>query len=111
MTIDWWTLGIQTANVLILVWLLGRFFWRPMAAMIEQRRAAAQRVIAEAEDKRSHAAAALAEIERTRAGFAKEREAILAAAHDAADHERTALLGDAAKVVAAREVAAKAAIE
>ena len=39
MTIDWWTLGIQTVNVVILVWLLGRFFWRPVAAMIEQRRA------------------------------------------------------------------------
>ena len=39
MTIDWWTLGIQTVNVVILIWLLGRFFWRPVAAMIEQRRA------------------------------------------------------------------------
>ena len=39
MTIDWWTLGIQTVNVVILIWLLQRFFWRPVAAMIEQRRA------------------------------------------------------------------------
>ena len=70
MTIDWWTLGLQTVNVLILVWLLGRFFWRPVAAMIEQRRAAAQRMLAEAEAKRAQATAALAEIERTRAGFA-----------------------------------------
>ena len=53
MTIDWWTLGIQTVNVVILVWLLGRFFWRPVAAMIEQRRAAAQTILAEAEAKRS----------------------------------------------------------
>jgi len=29
MTIDWWTLGIQTVNVVILIWLLERFFWRP----------------------------------------------------------------------------------
>ena len=28
MTIDWWTLGLQTINVAILVWLLKRFFWR-----------------------------------------------------------------------------------
>ena len=67
MTIDWWTLGIQTANVVILIWLLGRFFWRPVAAMIEQRRATAQRILAEAEGKRSEASVALAEIERTRA--------------------------------------------
>ena len=43
MTIDWWTLGIQTVNVVILVWLLGHFFWRPVAAMIEQRRAATRK--------------------------------------------------------------------
>ena len=34
MTIDWWTLGLQTVNVIALVWLLGRFFWRPLAGMI-----------------------------------------------------------------------------
>src|SRR5271154_7122254 len=111
MTIDWWTLGIQTVNVLILVWLLERFFWRPMAAMIEQRRATAQRVLADAEDKRSHAAAALVEIENTRAGFAKERETILAAAHAAAEHDQATRLEDAAKEISVRGVAAKAAIE
>jgi F-type H+-transporting ATPase subunit b len=111
MTIDWWTLGIQTANVVILVWLLGRFFWRPMAAMIEQRRAAAQRMLAEAEAKRGQAATALGEIERTRAGFAQEREAILAAAHDAAERARTARLEEAAKEATTLEAAAKAAIE
>jgi F-type H+-transporting ATPase subunit b len=30
-TIDWWTLGLQAVNVLILIWLLGYFFWRPVA--------------------------------------------------------------------------------
>ena len=111
MTIDWWTLGIQTVNVVILVWLLGRFFWRPVAAMIEQRRATAQRILAEAEGKRSQATAALAEIERTRAGFAQEREAILAAAHAAAERARAARLEVAAKEAASLEAAARAAIE
>ena len=111
MTIDWWTLGIQTVNVVILVWLLGRFFWRPVAAMIEQRRATAQRILAEAEGKRSQATAALAEIERTRAGFAQEREAILAAAHEAAEQARAARLEVAAKEAASLEAAARAAIE
>lgn len=111
MTIDWWTLGIQTVNVVILVWLLGRFFWRPVAAMIEQRRATAQRTLTEAEAQRSQAAAALAEIERTRAGFAQERAAILAAAHEAAEQARAARLAEAATAAAALEAAAKAAIE
>src|SRR5271167_995647 len=103
MTIDWWTLGIQTVNVVILVWLLGRFFWRPVAGMIEQRRATAQRTLTEAEAKRSEATAALAEIARTRAGFAQEREAILTAAHEAAEQARTARLAEAAKAATALE--------
>jgi len=111
MTINWWTLGIQTVNVAVLVWLLGRFFWRPVAAMIEQRRVTTQRALAEAEALRTQAATALAEIERTRAGFGQEREAILAAARAAAEQARTARLQEAATDVAALETAAKEAAE
>jgi F-type H+-transporting ATPase subunit b len=111
MTIDWWTLGIQTVNVLILVWLLGRFFWRPVAAMIEQRRVTAQRTLDEAEAKRGEATAALAEIERTHAGFTQEREAILAAAHDDAERARETRLKEAAKEAASLQATAEAAIE
>jgi F-type H+-transporting ATPase subunit b len=111
MTIDWWTLGIQTVNVVVLIWLLGRFFWRPVAAMIELRRATAQRIVAEAEAKRDEATAALAEIERTRAGFARERDAILVAAHEAAERERTTRLAEAEKEARSLEAAAKAAIQ
>jgi len=111
MTIDWWTLGIQTINVVILIWLLGRFFWRPVAAMIEQRRATSQRILAEAEAKRSQATAALADIERTRAGFEQERETILAAAHEAAERARAVRLEEATKEAASLEATARAAIE
>jgi F-type H+-transporting ATPase subunit b len=111
MTIDWWTLGIQTVNVAILVWLLQRFFWRPVAAMIEQRRDATRRTMAEAEAAKVQATAALLEIEQTRAGFAKEREAILAAARAEAETTRIALLADARQQAASVEAAAKAAID
>jgi F-type H+-transporting ATPase subunit b len=111
MTIDWWTLGFQTVNVAILIWLLGRFFWRPVAAMIETRRASVQRTLAEAEANRNESVAALADIERTRAGFAKEREAILAAAQASAEAARAARLEEAAKDVAALQAAAKAQME
>ncbi len=111
MTIDWWTLGIQTVNVAILVWLLQRFFWRPVAAMIELRRTTVEAALADAEVTKAKAATALAETETTRAGFAKEREAILAAAHVAADQARTAVLAEAVQAAAALETAAKAAIE
>jgi F-type H+-transporting ATPase subunit b len=111
MTINWWTLGIQAVNVIILVWLLARFFWRPVAAMIEQRRAAARQIMIDAETKLRQATDALAEIERTRAGFEKEREAIIAAAHEAAEHGRISLLTSATKEAAALQVSARMAIE
>jgi F-type H+-transporting ATPase subunit b len=107
-TIDWWTLGLQTINVLVLIWLLQRFFWRPVAAMIEQRRLAAQAVLAEAEAKRKDATAALAKIDATRAGFAQERDAILAAAQKSGEQARAALLDSATKEAAARTAAAQA---
>jgi F-type H+-transporting ATPase subunit b len=110
MTIDWWTLGFQTVNVLILVWLLARFFWRPVAAMIEQRRAAAQQILAEAETKRSQATEALAEFARIRAGFDEERKIIVAAAHETAERESKELLASAAKAAAALLTSATAAI-
>ena len=111
MTIDWWTVGLQAVNVTILVWLLARFFWRPVAGIIEQRRAAAIQVLAEAETKRNEANSALVEIDRIRSGFDKERELIIAAAHETAEQERKALLASAAKEVAALEPSAKMSIE
>ena len=111
MTIDWWTLGIQGVNVAILVWLLQRFFWRPVADMIDQRRDTTRSVMAEAQAARDKATAALAEIEQTRAGFVGEREKILADAQVVAEQASAARLAEAAKAVAALEEAAKLAIE
>lgn len=111
MTIEWWTVGLQAVNVTILVWLLARFFWRPVAGMIEERRAAAVQVLAEADAKRNEANNALVEIERIRSGFDKERETIIAAAHRSAEQERQALLALAAKEVATLEDSAKTSIE
>jgi F-type H+-transporting ATPase subunit b len=111
MKIDWWTLGLQAVNVVILIWLLTRFFWRPVAAMIQQRRAAVQKTLADAEAQRVAASAALQEIERTRAGFAQERDAILAAAHQAAEQAHTVRLKESDTEIAALRAAAKAQIE
>ncbi len=106
MTIDWWTLSLQTTNVVILIWLLGRFFWRPVAAMIEQRRVAAQQALTAAEAKDAEATAALAEIGHTRAGFGREREALLDAAREAAEHEHAARLIQAEAETTALQAAA-----
>ncbi len=49
MRIDWWTLGLQTVNVLILIWILSRFLFKPVVAIIEERRAAAAKLLSDAE--------------------------------------------------------------
>ncbi|MGO9817390.1 MAG: F0F1 ATP synthase subunit delta [Acidocella sp.] len=107
MTIDWPTLLLQTVNVLILIWLLQKFFWRPVAGMIAQRRAATQTMLDDAAQKRDAAAAAMAEIEQTRAGFAQERQAILAAAQAEAAQHRAAGLVEAHEAVRTVEAAAR----
>lgn len=111
MTIEWWTVGLQAVNVTILVWLLARFFWRPVAAIIEQRRAAAIQVLAEAKTKRDEANNALVEIERIKSGFDKERQLIIATAHESADQERKAILASVAKEIATLEASARMSIE
>ena len=110
MTIDWWMLALQAINVLVLVWLLGRFFWRPVAQVIAQRRATAQQMLADAQGKVNAAQSALAAIEATRAGFAQEREAILAAAHDEAERTRVARLQETTQEMQALRDAARAEI-
>lgn len=95
MKIDWWTLGLEAVNVLILVWLLQRFLWRPVAALIAERRRTAQAMLSDAKSAKDKATASLAEIEATRAGFAAEREKILADARAEAEAASQAALKDA----------------
>ncbi|WP_010189009.1 F0F1 ATP synthase subunit B family protein [Sphingomonas sp. PAMC 26605] len=108
MTIDWWTLGFQTVNVAVLIWLLGHFFWKPVAAMIAARRDATQKSTDDAKTASDTAAAALADVAKTRAGFAKERETILGDAHKAADAARAVVLAKAKSDADALQTAAKA---
>lgn len=80
MRFDWWTLGLQTVNFAVLVWLLHRFLYRPVLSMIDARRAAIQRQYAEAKAVEDKAKGHLAELEAERAGIAAERAAALKAA-------------------------------
>ena len=41
MQIDWWTLGLQTVNALVLIWLLAHFLFRPVVDAITARQKAA----------------------------------------------------------------------
>ncbi len=107
MTLDWWTLGLQAINVVVLVWILARFFWRPLAAIIEQRRSEAERILVDAAAKRDEAAKLCAEFERRQAGIEQERETALATARAEAERGAATLIADAERKVAAIETASK----
>ncbi|MCE7027742.1 F0F1 ATP synthase subunit delta [Jiella avicenniae] len=103
MTIDWWTLGFQTVNVLILIWLLGHFFFQPLSDMITARKAAAAGILDEAEAARTDARRELRAIEETRAGFAAEHSALVEKARSEAEAVRAGMI-EAAKAEAARHL-------
>ncbi|MGB8276862.1 MAG: F0F1 ATP synthase subunit delta [Methylovirgula sp.] len=100
MHIDWSTLALQTVNVLILVWILARFLFRPVREIIAQRQAKTDAVLAEAAAARKQAAEAQAAVERARADIEAQREQLLATAQSEAAKEKARLLDAAAKEVA-----------
>lgn len=85
MKIDFWGLGLQAINVLILVWLLSRVFWRPVVAAIATRQRAATAVTDAAVAAQAKADAALAEVTKARDEISMERAAVLDAARTEAE--------------------------
>lgn len=72
MRIDGWTLALQAINVLILVWLLGRFLFRPVMDAIAARQAAADTLLADARKAKDEAAAETVALKAHSAAFATE---------------------------------------
>lgn len=111
MTIDFWGLGLQAVNVLILVWLMSRVFWRPVAGAIVRRQEATRATMDAAKAAQAKADATLAELTQARAGIAAEREAMLDAARAEAQAAAQITLVDTQTVAEARLAAAQTAIE
>jgi F-type H+-transporting ATPase subunit b len=97
MRFDWWTLALQTVNVLILIWILARFFFRPIANIIAKRQEETKKMFADAEAARKQAAAARSEVEKSRAELAAERDRLLAEAQKSAQTEKAKLLQQASE--------------
>ena len=62
MQIDWWTLGLQAVNALVLIWLLAHFLFRPVVNAVAARQKAAGQLLTDAK-----AAKAAVESEREKA--------------------------------------------
>jgi F-type H+-transporting ATPase subunit b len=97
MHLDWWTLALQAVNVLVLIWILARFFFRPIADIIAKRQQETNKLFADAEAALKQAAQARSEAENARAEVAAERDRLLAEAQKSAQAEKAKLLEQAAQ--------------
>jgi F-type H+-transporting ATPase subunit b len=95
MRIDWWTLALQTVNVLILIWILARFFFRPVADIVAKRQEQANDLLSEAAAARHAADDARAAADAMRADIQAERDRLIAAARIAAQSEKQSLIAQA----------------
>lgn len=95
MHIDLTTLVLQALNFLVLVWLLGKFLYKPVLAAIDRRETA----LAERRDKADTALRETAQARDSliaeRAALAAETDRLRTAVRAAADAERAAILAEA----------------
>src|SRR5580698_7959913 len=105
MLIDWFTVGAQALNFIILVWLLRRFLYKPILNAVDAREQLIARELADAEGKKAEAQKERDAFERKNEEFNHQRTDLLINATGEAKAERQRLLDDAHK--AADEVSAK----
>jgi len=96
MLIDWFTVGAQALNFLILVWLMKRFLYQPILRAIDAREARIAKVIADADARKVEAQEQQDEFRLKNETFDRERADLLVQATEAANAERDRLL-DAAR--------------
>ncbi|MGD9541516.1 F0F1 ATP synthase subunit delta [Methylocystis sp.] len=95
MRIDWWTLALQTINALVLIWLLSRVLFKPVAEVIASRKATVRRLLDEAEAAKASAFAAQAQVETRLANMEAERSRVLTAAAAEAQTQKDAIVASA----------------
>ncbi len=99
MLIDWFTVGAQAINFLILVWLMKRFLFKPIRDAIDAREKRIAAALADAAAKEAEAQKERDEFQHKNEVFDAQRATLLAKAASEAQEERKRLL------VAAREAA------
>jgi F-type H+-transporting ATPase subunit b len=101
MLIDWFTVGAQAINFLVLVWLLKRFLYRPILNAIDAREKRVAEQLAEATAKKAQAEKEREDFLARNAAFDHERAALLAKAEEAARADGKKLLEDSRRTAEA----------
>lgn len=97
MLIDWFTVGAQIVNFLILVWLLQHFLYKPILDVIDAREKRIAADLADADKKKAEAQKERTDFEVKNKAFDEQRGALLGKAADEAKAERERLIDHAKK--------------
>jgi len=92
MNFSWWTFALQTANFLILVWLLQRFLFKPVKAIVARRTEEISHTLTEASAEKEAAERLKQEIAATRSGISAERQKMI-------DETRAMLSAERQKII------------
>jgi F-type H+-transporting ATPase subunit b len=95
MPIDWFTVGAQILNFLVLVWILKRFLYQPVLRAIAERQARVDGVLADAASLKEKAVTELAKLEGERSELEDTRKAAMLQAQTDAEAERQRLIAEA----------------
>src|ERR1700683_5217260 len=97
MLIDWFTVGAQAINFLILVWLMKRYLYKPILHAIDAREKRIAAELADADAKKAEAKKDRDEFQHKNEEFDKRRAALLSKATEEAKAERQRLMDEARK--------------
>ncbi|WP_442510425.1 F0F1 ATP synthase subunit B [Novipirellula sp. SH528] len=95
MLIDWFTVGAQTVNFLILVWLLKRFLYKPILDAIDKREKRIADELADADTKKREAKQERDEFTKKNEEFDQQRSELLTKATEEVKAKRQQMLDEA----------------
>ncbi|HSQ38936.1 MAG TPA: hypothetical protein VLM78_02150, partial [Anaerolineales bacterium] len=98
---DWFTIGAQALNFLILVWLMKRFLYKPILHAIDEREKKIAAELADADVQKAEAQKERDEFQHKNEEFDQQRAALLSQATDEAKNERQRLFDEARKAAVA----------
>ncbi len=97
MLIDWFTVGAQALNFVVLVWLMKRFLYKPILDAIDAREKKIAAELADADTKKADAQKERDTFQQKNDAFDQQRASLLTQATDAAKIESQRLLEEARK--------------
>jgi F-type H+-transporting ATPase subunit b len=97
MLIDWFTVGAQALNFIVLVWLLKRFLYKPILTAVDKREKLIAAELADAASKKAEAQKERDAFQHKNETFDQQGAALMTKATGEANAERQRLLDDARK--------------